>query len=128
MSSHNIVSTTASSSQNRQTEQSIESDSSGKSDTTESSSAASVISKVEDELVASSHLRRFCFTDLKLATRNFRPDSILGEGGFGRVFKGWIDEHGTAPVRPGTGLTVAVKTLNHHGLQGHKEWVVSALN
>nr|BAD23327.1 putative serine/threonine protein kinase [Oryza sativa Japonica Group] len=26
-------------------------------------------------------------------------------------------------MKPGTGLTVAVKTLNHDGLQGHKEWV-----
>lgn len=40
------------------------------------------------------------------------------------MFKGWIEENGTAPVKPGTGLTVAVKTLNHDGLQGHKEWVV----
>jgi hypothetical protein len=59
-----------------------------------------------------------------LATRNFRPESLLGEGGFGCVFKGWIEENGTAPVKPGTGLTVAVKTLNHDGLQGHKEWLV----
>eukprot|EP00249_Psilotum_nudum_P022062 c28359_g1_i2 orf=259-1086(+) len=79
--------------------------------------------KLEDDLVLSSHLRKFTFNDLKSATRNFRPDSLLGEGGFGQVFKGWIDEHGTAPVKPGTGLTVAVKTLNHSGLQGHKEWL-----
>ncbi|KAM4112658.1 hypothetical protein ACJW30_05G156700 [Castanea mollissima] len=39
------------------------------------------------------------------------------------VFKGWIEENGTAPVKPGTGLTVTVKTLNHDGLQGHKEWL-----
>ncbi|KAL6955356.1 Serine/threonine-protein kinase pbl34 [Sarracenia purpurea var. burkii] len=39
------------------------------------------------------------------------------------VFKGWIEENGTATVKPGTGLTVAVKTLNHDGLQGHKEWL-----
>lgn len=64
------------------------------------------------------------FNDLKLATRNFRPESLLGEGGFGCVFKGWIEENGTAPVKPGTGLTVAVKTLNPDGLQGHKEWLV----
>nr|GMD22873.1 probable serine/threonine-protein kinase PIX7 [Ipomoea batatas] len=55
-------------------------------------------------------LRKFTFNDLKLATRNFRPESLLGEGGFGCVFKGWIEENGTAPVKPGTGLTVAVKT------------------
>ncbi|KAI5075295.1 hypothetical protein GOP47_0009371 [Adiantum capillus-veneris] len=80
-------------------------------------------SKNEAGPVASSQLRRFCFTELQLATRNFQPDSLLGKGGFGCVFKGWIDKHGTAPVKPGTGLTVAVKTLDHNGLQGHKEWL-----
>ncbi|EPS68546.1 hypothetical protein M569_06221, partial [Genlisea aurea] len=77
----------------------------------------------EEELKVSPRLRKFCFTDLKLATRNFRPDSLLGEGGFGCVFKGWIEEHGTGPVRPGTGLTVAVKILNQDGIQGHREWL-----
>ena len=81
-------------------------------------------SKLEEELKVSSRLRKFAFNDLKTATRNFRPESLLGEGGFGCVFKGWIEENGTAPVKPGTGLTVAVKTLNHDGLQGHKEWLV----
>ncbi|MCO5586003.1 hypothetical protein L7F22_039940 [Adiantum nelumboides] len=81
------------------------------------------VSKVEQQLVPSPQLRQFSFNDLRTATRNFRPDSLLGEGGFGCVFKGWIDEQGTAPARPGTGLTVAVKTLNRSGLQGHKEWL-----
>ncbi|KAH9322820.1 hypothetical protein KI387_017459 [Taxus chinensis] len=79
--------------------------------------------KVGDDLKISSQLRKFTFNELKSATRNFRPESLLGEGGFGCVFKGWIEENGTAPVKPGTGLTVAVKTLNHDGLQGHKEWL-----
>ncbi|KAK9074678.1 hypothetical protein SSX86_007276 [Deinandra increscens subsp. villosa] len=79
--------------------------------------------KHEEELKVASRLRKFAFNDLKLATRNFRPESLLGEGGFGCVFKGWIEENGTAPVKPGTGLTVAVKTLNHDGVQGHKEWL-----
>eukprot|EP00249_Psilotum_nudum_P012472 c23804_g1_i1 orf=357-1733(-) len=83
--------------------------------------------KGEEELVLSSQLRKFAFNDLKAATRNFRPDSLLGEGGFGCVFKGWIDAHGTAPVKPGTGLTVAVKTLNHSGSQGHKEWLAEVI-
>ncbi|MCO5571581.1 hypothetical protein L7F22_025326 [Adiantum nelumboides] len=80
-------------------------------------------SKSEEGLVASSRLRRFGFVDLQLATRNFQADSVLGKGGFGCVFKGWIDEHGTSPVKPGTGLTVAVKSLDHNGLQGHREWL-----
>ncbi|OIS98680.1 putative serinethreonine-protein kinase cx32, chloroplastic [Nicotiana attenuata] len=29
----------------------------------------------------------YSFAELKSSTRNFRPDTILGEGGFGRVFK-----------------------------------------
>ncbi|CAJ1931700.1 unnamed protein product [Sphenostylis stenocarpa] len=93
------------------------------STTTSNAESNSSTSRLEEELKIASRLRKFSFNDLKLATRNFRPESFLGEGGFGCVFKGWIEENGTAPVKPGTGLTVAVKTLNHDGLQGHKEWL-----
>ncbi|CAA0834709.1 Probable receptor-like protein kinase [Striga hermonthica] len=93
------------------------------STTTSNTESVSSSTRLEEELKISSRLRKFGFNDLKLATRNFRPESLLGEGGFGCVFKGWIEENGTAPVKPGTGLTVAVKTLNHDGLQGHKEWL-----
>ncbi|CAI0389225.1 unnamed protein product [Linum tenue] len=68
-------------------------------------------------------LLQFTFQELKSATGNFRPDSILGEGGFGYVFKGWIEENGTGPAKPGSGITVAVKSLKPDGLQGHREWV-----
>ncbi|KAK9100675.1 hypothetical protein Scep_024105 [Stephania cephalantha] len=70
-------------------------------------------------------LLQFSFQELKSATGNFRPDSILGEGGFGYVFKGWIEENSTAPAKPGSGVTVAVKSLKPDALQGHREWVVS---
>lgn len=73
-------------------------------------------------------LLQFTFQELKSATGNFRPDSILGEGGFGYVFKGWIEENGTGPAKPGSGITVAVKSLKPDGLQGHREWVVSKLS
>ncbi|CAL9098215.1 unnamed protein product, partial [Musa textilis] len=65
----------------------------------------------------------FIFNELRIATRNFRPDSVLGEGGFGSVFKGWIDEHTFAAAKPGTGLVIAVKKLNQDGFQGHREWL-----
>ncbi|XP_042491587.1 serine/threonine-protein kinase PBL34-like isoform X2 [Macadamia integrifolia] len=68
-------------------------------------------------------LLQFSFQELKSATGNFRPDSILGEGGFGYVFKGWIEENSTAPAKPGSGITVAVKSLKPDALQGHREWV-----
>lgn len=94
------------------------------SSTTSNAGSTPSTPNLSEELKISSKLRKFSFSELKSATRNFRPESLLGEGGFGCVFKGWINEHGTTPVRPGTGLTVAVKTLNNNGLQGHKEWLV----
>jgi serine/threonine protein kinase len=77
----------------------------------------------EDEILESANVKAFTFNELRTATRNFRPDSVLGEGGFGSVFKGWIDEKTLAPTRPGTGMVIAVKKLNQEGYQGHKEWL-----
>ncbi|GAB4854062.1 Probable serine/threonine-protein kinase pbl17 [Ancistrocladus abbreviatus] len=62
----------------------------------------------------------FTFEEMKLATKHFRPDLILGEGGFGVVYKGVIDEN----VRPGYKTTeVAIKQLNRNGFQGDREWL-----
>ena len=33
----------------------------------------------------------FTFRELAAATKNFRPESFLGEGGFGRVYKGRLE-------------------------------------
>ncbi|KAL3579888.1 hypothetical protein D5086_017723 [Populus alba] len=82
----------------------------------------------EGEILQSSNLKSFSFSDLKMATRNFRPDSVLGEGGFGSVFKGWIDEQTFAAAKPGTGMVIAVKRLNQDGFQGHKEWLIFILH
>ncbi|XP_047327093.1 probable serine/threonine-protein kinase PBL10 [Impatiens glandulifera] len=79
--------------------------------------------KSEGEILLSSNLKKFTFDELRNATRNFRPDSVVGEGGFGSVFKGWIDEHLQLAATPGSGLAIAVKKLNQEGLQGHKEWL-----
>ncbi|XP_078428893.1 serine/threonine-protein kinase PBL34-like isoform X2 [Wolffia australiana] len=96
---------------------------SGSTSASNSETSSSSAPKLSEAMKVTSRLRKFAFNELRLATRNFRPESLLGEGGFGCVFKGWIEENGTAPVKPGTGLTVAVKTLNHDGIQGHKEWL-----
>ncbi|XP_055807966.1 probable serine/threonine-protein kinase PBL11 [Solanum dulcamara] len=77
----------------------------------------------EGEILQSSNLRSFTFAELRSATRNFRPDSVVGEGGFGSVFKGWVDEHTLAASKPGTGIVIAVKKLNQEGWQGHREWL-----
>ncbi|XP_050215260.1 probable serine/threonine-protein kinase PBL11 isoform X2 [Mercurialis annua] len=67
-------------------------------------------------------LKMFTLEELKSATRNFRPDTILGEGGFGRVFRGWIDEQTYAPTKVGVGMAVAVKKSNTDSAQGLEEW------
>ncbi|XP_047950943.1 serine/threonine-protein kinase PBL27-like [Salvia hispanica] len=60
----------------------------------------------------------FTFRELAAATKNFRPESLLGEGGFGRVYKGRLES---------TGQAVAVKQLDRNGLQGNREFLVEVL-
>ncbi|GAU37746.1 hypothetical protein TSUD_382390 [Trifolium subterraneum] len=36
----------------------------------------------------------FTFRELAAATKNFRPECLLGEGGFGRVYKGRLESTG----------------------------------
>ncbi|XP_061968030.1 probable serine/threonine-protein kinase PIX13 isoform X2 [Populus nigra] len=64
----------------------------------------------------------FTLAELKSATRNFKPNTVLGEGGFGRVFKGWVDEKTYAPAKVGTGMAVAVKKSSPESSQGLEEW------
>ncbi|KAE8712840.1 putative serine/threonine-protein kinase Cx32 [Hibiscus syriacus] len=66
------------------------------------------------------NMRIFSFAELKSATKNFRPDMVLGEGGFGKVFKGWLEEK--APGKSGSGTLIAVKKLNSESMQGFEEW------
>ncbi|CAL9051860.1 unnamed protein product [Musa banksii] len=61
--------------------------------------------------------RSFTFRDLAVATQNFREANLIGEGGFGRVYRGRID----------SGQVVAIKQLNRDGLQGNKEFLVEVL-
>ncbi|XAR61541.1 Non-specific serine/threonine protein kinase [Bertholletia excelsa] len=72
--------------------------------------------------IVTPHLKMFRFAELRSATSNFRPATVLGEGGFGRVFKGWIDEKTYAPAKVGAGMAVAVKKSNPDSFQGLKEW------
>ncbi|XP_052482167.1 probable serine/threonine-protein kinase PIX13 [Gossypium raimondii] len=72
------------------------------------------------QILSAPNLRIFSFAELKTATKNFRPDMVLGEGGFGQVFKGWIDEK--ALGKSGSATLVAVKKLNSESLQGFEEW------
>jgi hypothetical protein len=57
--------------------------------------------RTEGEMLASPNLMAFSFSDLKAATKNFRLDNLIGEGGFNYVYKGCIDEQPLAPSKPG---------------------------
>lgn len=71
--------------------------------------------------LAGSNLYVFTMSELKTATRNFSNSNFIGSGGFGPVYKGFIDEK----VRPGLEpQRIAVKYLDADGTQGHREWLV----
>ncbi|KAI7725067.1 hypothetical protein M8C21_018360 [Ambrosia artemisiifolia] len=72
--------------------------------------------------IVTPNLRIFTYAELQTATKNFRPNTILGEGGFGQVFKGWVDGVTYAPSKAGVGIPVAVKKLDSGSFQGLKEW------
>jgi len=86
----------------------------------------------------------FTFRELAAATKNFRPQSFLGEGGFGRVYKGRLETTGqvihlllltayftfsllTFLPLPLPLQAVAVKQLDRNGLQGNREFLVEVL-
>jgi len=71
-------------------------------------------SKGSDHIVA----QTFTFSELATATRNFRKECLIGEGGFGRVYKGYLAS---------TSQTAAIKQLDHNGLQGNREFLVEVL-
>lgn len=79
--------------------------------------------KTEEEILFASNSKAFTLNELKSATRNFRTESLIGEGGFGLVYKGWLDEQTLTPTRPGNGTMVAIKKLKLESFQGHKEWL-----
>ncbi|XP_031281240.1 probable serine/threonine-protein kinase PBL7 [Pistacia vera] len=60
----------------------------------------------------------FTFRELAAATKNFRADCLVGEGGFGRVYKGRLES---------TNQVVAIKQLDRNGLQGNREFLVEVL-
>ncbi|KAK2987615.1 hypothetical protein RJ640_011336 [Escallonia rubra] len=71
--------------------------------------------------IVTPNLKIFTFPELSRATNNFRPEMVLGTGGLGMVFKGWLDEKTYAPSAVGVGMAVVVKKLDTNGSLGPKE-------
>ncbi|KAH1086740.1 hypothetical protein GYH30_018305, partial [Glycine max] len=57
---------------------------------------------------------RYSYQELKKATRGFKDKELLGQGGFGRVYKGTL---------PNSKIQVAVKRVSHESKQGLREFV-----
>jgi len=53
----------------------------------------------------------FSLSELQLATQNFSDTMKIGEGGFGRVYRGSLRN-----------TTVAIKMLRSHNLQGQSQF------
>ncbi|CAM8890155.1 unnamed protein product [Rhodiola kirilowii] len=94
-----------------------------KTDSMNSNSNMSLVPKdVKDLRQGSSYINvdSFSYEEMRTATKQFRPDLIVGEGGFGIVYRGTLDE----AVRAGSKtVKVAIKELNPEGFQGDREWL-----
>uniref|UniRef100_A0A0E0APP7 non-specific serine/threonine protein kinase n=1 Tax=Oryza glumipatula TaxID=40148 RepID=A0A0E0APP7_9ORYZ len=88
--------------------------------------------------------RTFAFRELAAATSYFRADCLLGEGGFGRVYKGYLETVDQASNLYSASCyhtanfclikleslqltVVAIKQLDRNGLQGNREFLVEVL-
>nr|GEZ06990.1 receptor-like protein kinase FERONIA [Tanacetum cinerariifolium] len=66
-----------------------------------------------DSSLPSDRSRCFTLTEVKAATNNFNDNCVIGNGGFGKVYKGYVDNAAT---------TVAIKRLNPSSSQGFHEF------
>ncbi|CAI9108185.1 OLC1v1007734C1 [Oldenlandia corymbosa var. corymbosa] len=75
------------------------------------------------------HLIVFSFDELKTMTDNFRQDYMLGGGGFGNVYKGFLSDDVKKGLNPNLQpVPVAVKVHDgDNSFQGHREWLAEVI-
>ncbi|XP_010274437.1 PREDICTED: probable LRR receptor-like serine/threonine-protein kinase At5g45780 isoform X7 [Nelumbo nucifera] len=74
--------------------------------------ASYVIAEQQDYEFDMGHLKRFSFRELQIATDNFSPKNILGQGGYGVVYRGCLRN----------GTVVAVKRLKDPSFTGEVQF------
>ncbi|XP_072956196.1 L-type lectin-domain containing receptor kinase IX.1-like [Typha angustifolia] len=69
---------------------------------------------IDDEFEQGRGPRRFAYSELATATKDFSEEGKLGEGGFGAVYRGFLKD---------LGLEVAIKRVSKGSKQGRKEYI-----
>lgn len=69
----------------------------------------------------------FCYKVLEDATRRFSNKNLIGQGGFGDVYKGYLSHYTMNAAKPNEGFPIAVKRIRTPGARGHEEWLVCLL-
>ncbi|KAL5705487.1 hypothetical protein ACHQM5_023785 [Ranunculus cassubicifolius] len=69
---------------------------------------------MDDEFEKGTGPKKFSYNELCQATSNFSEEGKLGEGGFGGVYKGFLDN---------SSMSIAVKRVSRGSKQGKKEYI-----
>ncbi|XP_074267428.1 putative cysteine-rich receptor-like protein kinase 39 [Silene latifolia] len=73
--------------------------------------------KIDGESLGDTEFKQYDFNTLKIATRDFSDETMLGEGGFGKVYKGTLEN----------GDQIAIKRLSNGTTgQGTKEFMTES--
>lgn len=76
----------------------------------------------KEEVLHAYRLLHFKYDVLNAATNKFSKKNFIGRGGFGDVYKGWIQVCTMTPAKPNDGLAIAVKRLRNKHRDGHEQW------
>ncbi|GJW40344.1 serine/threonine/dual specificity protein kinase, catalytic domain-containing protein [Tanacetum coccineum] len=68
----------------------------------------------QDEELVTRDVKIFTYSELKIATRDFGSDKFLGEGSYGKVYKGWVNQKTYFPNENSIGLPIAVNKLHRY--------------